>query len=220
MSLSTLLKNEALYRYILDNTLNMQPVQEQMLNQAKNDELAEMITAPDQLQFLQMLMKMINAKKVIEVGVFRGVGTLALALALPEDGQIYACDVHDFNLEEYKKYWLEAKVNQKIKLEIAPAIKTLTNLIESGHSDSFDFVYIDADKSEYYEYYNLSYKLIKKGGLIVLDNMLRGGKVIDASINTPSIEATRAINKFIKADKRVESILTPIGDGLTIVRKI
>lgn len=220
MSLSTLLKNEALYRYILDNTLNMQPVQEQMLNQAKNDELAEMITAPDQLQFLQMLMKMINAKKVIEVGVFRGVGTLALALALPEDGQIYACDVDDFNLEEYKKYWLEAKVNQKIKLEIAPAIKTLTNLIESGHSDSFDFVYIDADKSEYYEYYNLSYKLIKKGGLIVLDNMLRGGKVIDASINTPSIEATRAINKFIKADKRVESILTPIGDGLTIVRKI
>ncbi|WP_440994130.1 O-methyltransferase [Cysteiniphilum litorale] len=220
MSLSTLLKNEALYRYILDNTLNMQPVQEQMLNQAKNDELSEMITAPDQLQFLQMLMKMINAKKVIEVGVFRGVGTLALALALPDDGQIYACDVDDFNLEEYKKYWHEAKVNQKIKLEIAPAIKTLTNLIESGHSDSFDFVYIDADKSEYYEYYNLSYKLIRKGGLIVLDNMLRGGKVIDASINTPSIEATRAINKFIKADKRVESILTPIGDGLTIVRKI
>ena len=220
MSLSTLLKNEALYRYILDNTLNMQPVQEQMLNQAKNDEPSEMITAPDQLQFLQMLMKMIDAKKVIEVGVFRGVGTLALALALPDDGQIYACDVDDCNLEEYKKYWFEAKVNQKIKLEIAPAIKTLTNLIESGHSDSFDFVYIDADKSEYYEYYNLSYKLIRKRGLIVLDNMLRGGKVIDASINTPSIEATRAINKFIKADKRVESILTPIGDGLTIVRKI
>ncbi|WP_440616417.1 O-methyltransferase [Cysteiniphilum sp. 6C5] len=220
MSLSTLLKNEALYHYILDNTLNMQPVQEQMLNQAKNDELSEMITAPDQLQFLQMLMKMISAKKVIEVGVFRGVGTLALALALPDDGQIYACDVDDSNLEEYKKYWHEAKVNQKIKLEIAPAIKTLTNLIEYGHSDSFDFVYIDADKSEYYEYYNLSYKLIRKGGLVVLDNMLRGGKVIDASINTPSIEATRAINKFIKADKRVESILTPIGDGLTIVRKI
>ena len=220
MSLSTLLKSEALYRYILDNTLNMQPVQEQMLNQAKNDGLSEMITAPDQLQFLQMLMKMINAKKVIEVGVFRGVGTLALALALPDDGQIYACDVDDSNLEEYKKYWHEAKVNQKIQLEIAPAIKTLTNLIECGHCDSFDFVYIDADKSEYYEYYNLSYKLIRKGGLIVLDNMLRGGKVIDVSINTPSIEATRAINKFIKADKRVESILTPIGDGLTIVRKI
>ncbi|WP_440682058.1 O-methyltransferase [Cysteiniphilum halobium] len=220
MSLSTLLKSEELYKYILDNTLKLSSIQDNMLDQARNDDNAEMITAPDQLQFLQMLMKMIGAKKVIEVGVFRGVGTLALALALPEDGTIYACDVDDSNLEAYKKYWIEAKVDHKVQLEIAPAIKTLYKLIDDGHSDSFDFVYIDADKSEYYEYYNLSYKLIRKGGLIVLDNMLRNGKVIDPEVNRPSIEATRKMNAYIKSDARVESILTPIGDGVTIARKL
>ncbi|WP_119344311.1 O-methyltransferase [Facilibium subflavum] len=219
MSLETLLKDEKLYQYILDNTLKPLPIQQQMLDKAKSEALSQMITAPEQLQFMQLIIKMIGAQKAIEVGVFKGIGSLAIALALPDNGQLYALDVTDEYLKDYVQYWDQAKISHKVNLKISPAIESLRLLLDQGHQNTFDFVYIDANKNDYPDYYELSYLLICPGGIIVLDNMLRGGKVADETIQEASINATRNTNTLIKNDTRVESVLLPVGDGITIVRK-
>ncbi|WP_116963751.1 O-methyltransferase [Fastidiosibacter lacustris] len=219
MSLDTLLKEQALHQYILDNTPTNSNIQKKLFEHARQDQHAQMITAPEQLHFMQLLIRLINAKKTIEVGVFRGVGTLAIAEALPQDGIVYACDVTDEYLNEYKTFWHQANVAHKIQLKIAPASDTLQLLIDQNEGNSFDFIYIDADKGGYLDYYAKSYKLLKTNGIMVLDNMLRNGKVADPNVVNESIQTTREVNQMIKDDQRVDASLLPIGDGVTIVRK-
>ena len=220
MSITTLLKDQEVYQYLLDHSLKSDALLSEMFEKAKHDDLCEMITAPEQIQFLALLIRMLNAKKTVEVGVFRGVGSLGLSLALPDDGVLYACDITDEYLHQYKTYWDKANVAHKIQLKIAPAVDTLNLLLEEGHRESFDFAYIDADKENYLEYYKLTYQLLRTGGIMVFDNVLWGGEVTDLQNRDSQVVAIRALNDHVHHDDSVEASLLPIGDGVNIIRKL
>jgi caffeoyl-CoA O-methyltransferase len=218
--METLLESHQLYQYILDNSLKQTPNQTALYRKASEDQYSKMITPPEQLQFLSLLIKILGVKKMIEVGVFRGVGTLGMSLALPEDGCLYACDITDEYLNGYQYFWDNDDVSHKIKLKISPATETLKALISDGHENTFDFAYIDADKENYMEYYQLTHQLLKKGGVMVFDNMLWGGRVINLNDNDKSTIAIRNLNKYILNDNTIEASLLPIGDGINIIRKL
>jgi predicted O-methyltransferase YrrM len=175
--------------------------------------------SPDEGQFMALLVKLIGAKKTLEVGVFTGYSSLTVAQALPEDGILVACDINKEYTEVARRYWKEAKVDHKIDLRIAPAIETLEHLISNGESGSFDFAFLDADKDNYVKYYELALKLIRTGGLIAIDNVLWSGKVTDPLVTDLDTETIRKLNAFIKNDDRVDISLIAIGDGLTLCRK-
>jgi predicted O-methyltransferase YrrM len=174
---------------------------------------------PEQGQLLQLLIRMTGARRVIEVGVFTGYSSLAMALALPPDGRITACDISDEYTRTARRYWAEAGVTGKIDLRIAPAKETLDGLIASRESGTFDFAFIDADKTGYAGYYEQCLKLIRSGGVMALDNMLSRGRVLDNSITDPDVSALRQMNEFIRGDQRVDALLLPLGDGLTLAVK-
>lgn len=218
--MKTLLNSNELYQYILDNSLTQTETQKSLLDKASLDDHSSMITSPEQVQFLGLLIKILGVKKMLEIGVFRGVGTLGMALALPDDGYVYACDITNEYLNGYQHFWDEAHVAHKIKLQISPATDTLKKLISDGHNNTFDFAYIDADKENYMEYYKLSYQLLRKGGVMVFDNMLWSGNVINSHDNEQSTIAIRTLNNHILHDDKVEASLIPVGDGINIVRKI
>jgi caffeoyl-CoA O-methyltransferase len=180
---------------------------------------ARMQITPEQGQFMQLLVQMLEAKKTLEIGVFTGYSSLAVALALPANGKVTACDVSDEWTSIGKPYWAEAGVSHKIDLHIAPAVRTLDRLISDGDEGTYDFAFIDADKANYDSYYESSLVLVRTGGLIAIDNVLWHSKVIDPSINDADTVAIRKINGKIHADKRVSISLIPIGDGLTLARK-
>lgn len=183
------------------------------------DEMANMQIAPEQGQFMALLIKMIGARRTLEVGVYTGYSALCTALALPDDGRIIACDVNEEWTTVARRYWQEAGVAHKIDLRLAPASDTLAQLIEDGRAESFDFAFIDADKINYDRYYEQCLALIRPGGLIAVDNVLWDGAVADSSITDPDTEAIRAFNKKIHPDARVDLSLVPIADGLTLARK-
>jgi predicted O-methyltransferase YrrM len=174
---------------------------------------------PEQGQLLQLLIRMTGARRVIEVGVFTGYSSLAMALALPPDGHITACDISEEYTSTARRYWAEAGVTGKIDLRIAPAKETLDGLIASRESVAFDFAFIDADKTGYPGYYEQCLKLLRSGGVIALDNMLSRGRVLDGSIQDPDVVALRQMNEFIHQDERVDALLLPLGDGLTLAVK-
>jgi caffeoyl-CoA O-methyltransferase len=181
---------------------------------------AGMQISMEQGQFMSFLVQLLGAKKTLEVGTFTGYSSLVVALALPEDGQIYACDVSEEWTSLARKYWQEAGVAHKIKLTIAPALETLGKLIaDESQLESFDFAFIDADKENYEHYYEAALKLIRKGGVIGIDNTLWGGKVADLAVNDESTKALRALNEKLHADKRITLSQLPIGDGLTLCLK-
>ncbi|KAF2075025.1 hypothetical protein CYY_003677 [Polysphondylium violaceum] len=178
-----------------------------------------MQTTPEQVTFFQFLLKVLNAKKVIEVGVFTGYCTLAMALALPEDGKVVGCDVsHEFT-NHAQPYWEKAGVAKKIDLRIQPATKTLQDLIDAGESGTYDFIFIDADKVSYVEYYKLSVQLIRPGGIVAIDNVLFHGTVADPAINDDNTVAIRKLNELIQNDSAVFKSTLPIADGVTFVTK-
>lgn len=174
---------------------------------------------PEQGQLLQVLVRMAGARRVIEVGVFTGYSSLAMALALPPDGCIVACDISDEYTQVARRYWAEAGVTGKIDLRIAPATATLHALIASGEGGGFDFAFIDADKTGYHGYYEQCLKLLRIGGTIALDNMLSRGRVLETSPTDPDIDALRKMNELIHRDERVDALLVPFGDGLTLAVK-
>ena len=155
----------------------------------------------------------------MEVGTFTGYSALAVALALPEDGRLVACDVSEEWTAIGRRYWEEAGVAHKIDLRLAPALETLDRLLAEGHAGTFDFVFIDADKEGYDAYYERALVLLRTGGLIALDNTLWEGKVLDAAVTDPDTEAIRALNTKLTGDERVTLSLVPVGDGLTLARK-
>jgi predicted O-methyltransferase YrrM len=180
---------------------------------------ARMQIGPEQGQFMALLVELIGARRALEVGTFTGYSALAVARALPDDGRLIACDVSAEWTSIGRPYWEEAGVAHKIDLRLAPAIETLDALLDEGRAETFDFVFIDADKTGYDAYYERALSLIHAGGLITLDNTLWEAKVVDPEITDADTEAIRAINKKLAADERVTLSMVPIGDGLTLARK-
>jgi caffeoyl-CoA O-methyltransferase len=181
---------------------------------------ASMQTSPEQGQFLHLLARLTGAKKTLEVGVFLGYSSTWVAMALPAGGRIIACDVSEEYTAEARRLWREAGVEGKIDLRLGRAVDTLDGLIADGNAGSFDFAFIDADKSNYANYYERALVLVRTGGLIAIDNVLWSGDVIDASKTDADTEAIRAFNRKLHADARVTLSLVPLGDGLTLACKL
>ena len=181
---------------------------------------ATMQTAPEQGQFLNLLARLVNAKKTLEIGVFLGYSSTSVALALPEDGKIIACDVSEEYTARARRTWAEAKVAHKIDLRIAPGLQTLDALIAAGESGTFDFAFIDADKSNYDHYYERALVLVRQGGLVVIDNVLWHGAVIDPAKTDLDTQTIRAFNLKLRDDARISLSLVPLGDGLTLACKL
>ena len=173
----------------------------------------------EQGQFMALLMHLIGARRTIEIGVFTGYSALAVAQALPDDGRIIACDINEEWTAVARRYWREAGVDRKIDLRIGRALNTLDDLIASGQGNRFDFVFIDADKTNYANYYERALVLLRPGGLIAVDNVLWYGRVIDPSVDDPDTRAIRAFNEQLKADDRVWLSMLAVRDGVTLACK-
>ncbi len=219
MSRQTLSLTPELYRYILDVSLRENAVLTELREFTLSLEEANMQISPEQGQFMQMLVKLMGAKNCIEVGVFTGYSSLAVALALPADGKIIACDVSEEWTSTGKRFWEKAGVSEKIDLRIAPAADTLQQLLDQGLSGTFDFAFIDADKTGYDSYYELCLQLLRPGGLILFDNTLWSGKVLDENSDDEEVKAIRALNARLHRDERIDLCLLPLSDGVTMVRK-
>jgi predicted O-methyltransferase YrrM len=206
-------------KYIVDTTLRDMPVLRDLRAETAKMPNARMQTGADQVQFLQLLVRLIGARRCIEVGVFTGYSTLGVALALPEDGHIVACDVSEEYTSVARRYWERAGVASKIDLYLAPATETLDALLQAGENGRFDFAYIDADKSSYDAYYERCLKLLRPNGLIAIDNVLWGGDVAVLDVTDADTVALRELNAKIGTDERVDATLLPLGDGLMVVRK-
>lgn len=206
-------------RYIIDTTLRDLPLLRELRDETGKLPNAGMQTSADQVQLLQLLVRAIDARRCIEVGVFTGYSALGVALALPDDGRIVACDVSQEYTAVGRRYWERAGVAHKIDLRLAPAEQTLDELIRGGESGRFDFAYIDADKTGYNAYYERCLQLLRPNGLVTIDNVLWSGQVVHPDATDPDTAALRALNEKIGKDERVDASLVPIGDGLMIVRK-
>ncbi|MBW4654991.1 MAG: class I SAM-dependent methyltransferase [Kaiparowitsia implicata GSE-PSE-MK54-09C] len=208
--------SDALYRYLLSVSLREPAVLRQLREETVLHPLQMMQVTPDEGQFLSLLVQLMGARKTLEVGVFTGYSSLAVALALPADGQVIACDVSEEYTAIARRYWQQAGVAHKIDLRLAPALDTLDALIDEGHSSSFDLAFIDADKGNYLNYYERSLQLVRPGGLIVADNVLWSGSVIDAADQSDSTNAIRRFNKVLHQDTRITLCMVPMSDGLTL----
>lgn len=206
--------NEWLQKYSIRETETM--VQLRIDTEQLEDGL--MITSSEQLQFLAFLASSIGAKKAVEVGVFTGASAMAIAQILPEDGVVVACDLTDEYLPIAMPAWESAGVISKIDMRVGPALETLQSLVDDGQSGTFDFMYIDADKVNSRNYYELGLLLLRQGGIIAIDNMFYGGQVADESFDDENTVATRKLTKFLHDDQRVDFSLIPIGDGLALMR--
>jgi caffeoyl-CoA O-methyltransferase len=180
---------------------------------------AGMQISPEQGQLMALLVKMLGARRTIEVGVFTGYSALAVALALPADGRVVACDVSEEWTGVARRYWQKAGVANKVDLRLAPALATLDAMLAAGEADRYDFAFIDADKGNYAGYYDRCMKLVRPGGLIAVDNTLWNGWVADAAHAEDDTRAIRAFNDKLHADERIDLSLVPIGDGLTLARR-
>jgi predicted O-methyltransferase YrrM len=210
---------EDLYNYILSVTSQETPIQRRLRDETARHPMAIMQISPDQGQFMALLVKLMGARKAIEIGVFTGYSALSVALALPPGGRLIACDISTEWTDIGKRYWQEAEVASKIDLRIAPALDTLDKLISEGQHGTFDFVFIDADKINYINYFERALILCRPGGLIAVDNVLWFGSVIDERKQDKDTVAIRAFNKKLHGDKRISLSMIPIGDGLTLARK-
>lgn len=220
MGKKTLNLSDDLYDYLLKVSLRDNTIHKELRDETNTLEMSRMQISADQGQFMQLLLKLINAKRVIEIGTFTGYSALLMAEVLPDDGELVACDISEEWTDMGKHFWKEAGVDHKITLLLAPAIDTLEKrLLADGQAGSFDAAFIDADKQNLKPYYENCLKLIRPGGLIMLDNVLWGGSVIDPEQMDDNTRAIREMNEFLTNDERVDISLVPIGDGLTLARK-
>lgn len=219
MSKKTLGLDEQLYDYLLSVSLREPNILRQLREETARFPNAMMQIAPEQGQFMALLVQLVGATKTLEIGVFTGYSSLCVALALPQNGKIVACDVSEEYTTVARRYWETAGVADKINLRLAPALNTLDELLAAGQAGTFDFAFIDADKGNYDGYYERSLQLIRPGGLIAIDNVLWSGRVVDPQVQNPNTEAIRAFNKKLHRDERVSLSLVPIADGLTLALK-
>jgi predicted O-methyltransferase YrrM len=219
MSNRTLNLSDPLYAYMLSVSLREPQVLRRLREETARDEMARMQVAPEQGQFMALLVELTGARQALEIGVFTGYSALCIAQVLPEEGRLVACDISETWTRTARRYWREAGVEHKIDLRVAPAADTLEGLVKQGNEGCFDFAFIDADKENYDLYYERCLQLLRPGGLIAIDNVLWGGAVIDTSDQDADTVAIRALNKKLHSDNRVAISLVPIADGLTLVRK-
>ena len=203
--------------YILKHGLKLHPVQKEIINyNLKLGDIKRMQISISQCQFLHLIIKVSKIKKVLEIGTFTGLSTLSMALALPDNGEIIALDKNRETNEIAVNFFKKAEQNHKIKTIIKPALESLIKI----RNKKFDLVFIDADKMNYKKYYEISLDLLNKGGLVIIDNVLWHGEVVDKRINDKFTKNIRELNNFISKDKRVEKVIVPFGDGMSVCRKV
>tara|TARA_B100001175_G_scaffold298870_1_gene289778 strand:- start:209 stop:871 length:663 start_codon:yes stop_codon:yes gene_type:complete len=202
--------------YLWEKGMKEHPALEELREETAQLPESVMQICPEQGALMANLVRLMSAKRTIEIGTFTGYSALAVALALPEDGKIVACDISEEWTSIGRKKWEQAGILDKIDLRIGPALETLEELLEDGHEASFDFAFIDADKANYLDYYKKCLRLVRKGGVIAIDNVLWSGAVINSEINDDDTKAIRELNDFLAQDDRVSLSMVPIGDGLTL----
>lgn len=208
-----------LYEYMLDKSLREHPVLKRLREETATMELANMQVAPEQAQFMQFLLRLMQAQKVLELGTFTGYSALAMALALPDDGKLITCDINEQWTKNAPQFWQEAGQASKIELRLGPALETLYVLLNDGFACSFDFIFIDADKTNYLNYYELALKLIRPGGIIAVDDVFWYGQVLNQEDNNGQTREIKKLNELIKNDSRVFVSLLPIADGLFLIQR-
>ena len=211
--------DERTYEYLVTTSVRETEVAERLREETQKLPMAQMQISPDQGQFMQLLVQLINARRTLEVGVFTGYSSLWVALGLPEDGRIVACDVSVEYTAIARRYWQEAGVAQKIDLQLRPALATLDDLLAKGEAGTFDFAFIDADKSNYDNYYERALRLVRDGGLIAIDNTIWSGRVADPNEKDDDTVAIRKLNEKLLDDKRIALSMLTVGDGLTLAMK-
>jgi predicted O-methyltransferase YrrM len=214
-----LLVTDDIHRYLVEHSVREPDVLARLRAATASLPLAQMQIGPEQGQLLALLAKLVGAKRCIEVGVFTGYSSLAVALALPEDGRILACDVSEEWTAMARRFWREAGVEHKIELKLQPAVRTLEERLAAGEAGRYDFAFVDADKPAYDSYYELLLKLLRPGGLMALDNTLWSGAVLNPEEREPNTVALRALNDKLHRDERIDLSLLPVGDGVTLARK-
>ncbi len=219
MSRQTLPLDERLYDYLLRVSLREPDVLRRLREETAAHPHAQMQIAPEQGQLMALLARLIGARRTLEIGVFTGYSSLAVALALPDDGRILACDVSEEYTAIARRYWWEAGVEGKISLHLGPAVETLDEVLAQGGGGTFDFAFIDADKPSYAAYVERTLQLLRPGGLMLIDNVLWSGKVADPSVHDADVDAIRALNESLRDDQRIDLSLLPVADGLTLARK-
>ncbi len=220
MTNTTFTLPEELHRYLLSVSLREHPVLAELREATASHPESNMQIAPEQGQLMALLAHLLGARKYLEVGVFTGYSSLVMALALPEDGRVVACDTDEAAAQTARSFWKRAGVEGKIELMLGPAIRSLEELAGSDERETFDCAFIDADKENQHIYFELLLGLVRPGGLIMVDNTLWKGKVAQESQNDPETAAIRDFNQRLAKDRRVELSLVPIGDGLTLARKL
>jgi len=219
MSNRTISMTDGLYDYLLEASLREPPLLKRLREETAALPEARMQISPEQGQFMQLLARLMGARRCIEVGVFTGYSSLAMALALPADGHILACDVSEAFTSMARRYWKEAGVAGKIELVLAPANATLDARLKAGGAGTYDLAFIDADKANYGAYYERILKLLRPGGLVLVDNVLWSGRVLDPADRSEDTVAIRAFNELLHHDERIDLSMLPVGDGLTLARK-
>lgn len=219
MTNRTLNLDDNLYQYLLDVSLRETPLLKRLRDETAQLATAQWQIAPEQGQFMALLVQLTGARRILEIGTFTGYSALCMAAAMPADGQLICCDLPgDYNAIA-RRYWQEAGLLERIELRLAPALETLNALERGGQAERFDLIFIDADKANYPVYLEHALVLARQGGLILFDNVLWSGQVLEQSPDSADTRAIQALNRTLKRDRRVDLSLLPLGDGMTLCRK-
>jgi predicted O-methyltransferase YrrM len=219
MSTRSLGLEPRLYDYLLAVSLREPPILAELRAETAQLPSGGMQISPEQGQFMRLLVELIGARRALEIGVFTGYSSTCVAMALPDDGKLIACDVSDEYTSVARRYWRRAGVDGRIELALRPALETLDQLLATGQAGAFDFAFIDADKENYAAYFERCLQLLRRGGLIAIDNVLWDGSVANPDDQRSSTRAIRALNEQVRVDERVSISLVPIGDGLLLARR-
>lgn len=219
MTNRTLSLDDALYGYLLDVSLRESALLRRLREETAALPVAQWQIAPEQGQFMALLVQLTGARRLLEVGTFTGYSALSMAQALPADGHLLCCDIDEQYTSIAQRYWEEAGVASRIELHLAPALETLNTLVRDGRAGSFDLIFIDADKANYPAYLEHALLLARVGGLILFDNTLWSGRVLEKRAESADTRAIQSLNQRLKLDQRVDISLLPLGDGLTLCRK-
>lgn len=219
MSRDTFGLDDELLAYIRESTLREGDLKRELREETGELEAAQMQISPEQGQFMGLLVEILGARRAIEIGTFTGYSAICVAEALPEDGELIACDVDEEWTDIARDYWRRAGLEERIELRLQPALETTRELLEAGQAGTFDFAFIDADKENYPVYYEETLELLRPGGLMAVDNTLWSGSVADEERTDETTESIRELNEKMGSDERVSMALVPIGDGVNLARK-